>query len=193
MGCDIHIIIQVLDLITNEFKFVRESVNTSQKIRISEHLTFVIYSDESNEKLILMSSDELKDNLIKHADCQIDECDCQIDFNLEFHVKRDYRLSAKIANVRSYGESEENMESRGLPDDASDILKHIFYEAQDDIPLCECIDTGNLHSHTYLYDYEIENLNIENSQGLTELKRLLTRVKDNFSGVESRFIIAFDN
>lgn len=193
MGCDIHIIIQVLDPITNEFKFVRESVNTSQKIRIDEHLIFVIYSDESNEKLILMSSEELKDNLVKHTGCQVEECECQYDFNLEFHVKRDYRLFAKIANVRSYGKSEGNMKSRGLPDDASDILEHIFYESQDGIPLCECIDPGNLHSHTYLHDYEIENLDIDNSQGLKELKRLLTRVHDNFPGLQSRFIIAFDN
>jgi len=193
MGCDIHIIIQVLDPITNEFKFVRESVNTSQKIRVDEHLTFVIYSDESNEKLILMSSDELKDSLVEHAGCQVDECECQYDFNIQFHIKRDYRLFAKIANVRSYGESEGNMESRGLPNDASDILEHIFYETQYDIALCECIDPGNLHSHTYLYDYEIENLNIDDSQGLKELKQLLIRANDNFPGLESRFIIAFDN
>ena len=193
MVCDIHIIIQVFDSVIGEYKFVRESTNTNQKIQVSEHITFVVYSSESTGKLILISSHELKDNLVNHSNCEIKDCECQYDFNLEFHVKRDYRLFRKIANVRSNDESRENIEPRGLPDDACDILKHIILEHQDDIPLCKCSDPDNLHSHSYLSDYEIDELNIEGSQGLLELKQLLNRVRDNFPGLQSRFIIAFDN
>jgi hypothetical protein len=193
MGCDIHIIIQVFDPITGEYKFVHESTNTSQKIQISEHITFVIYSGESTGKLVIISSDELKTKLINHADCKIEECECQYDFNLEFHIQRDYHLFEKIANIRSDNELKENIEPKGLPEDASDILTHIFFENQNDLPLCVCLNPDDLHSHSYLSDFEIDNLNIDNSGGLLELKQLLTRVRENFPGLESRFIIAFDN
>ncbi len=191
MGCDIHIIIQVFDPVTGEYKFVRESKNTNQKINVNEHIIFIIYSNESTEKLVLISSDELKNDLLNHSECQVDDCECNYDFNLEFHIRRDYHLFGKIANVRS--DSKDNIEPRGIPDDASDILTHIFFEEQDDLPLLKCSNRDDFHSHSYLSDYEIDDLNIENSSGLLELKQLLERVRDNFPGLRSRFIIAFDN
>jgi len=190
MGCDIHIIIQILD--NDEYKFVCESKITSKKITIDEHLTFIIHDSLSNEKLISISSEELKNNFIEHNNCQVDQCECKYDFNVHFNIRRDYVLFRKIANVRSYENSAENMEPRGLPEE-NDILEHILYEVNDDIPSCKCLYTDELHSHTYLDDNEIDDLNIENSEGLKELKRILSRVRENFPDCKSRFVIAFDN
>lgn len=194
MGCDIHIIIQVFDPVTCEYKFVRESINTRQKVQLSENVTFVIprFIDPT-EKLVLSSSGELKDNMINHSNCQIDECECTCDFNVEFNIMRDYRLFEKIARVRSDNESKENIEPRGLPEDASDILKHIIFEHQDNLPTLKCSNRDDFHSHSYLSDYEIDDLNIKNSKGLVELKELLERIRKNFPWLRSRFIIAFDN
>ena len=86
------------------------------------------------------------------------------------------------------------MEPRGIPQDATDMLHHIFIENVDWIPLCKCTLTPeDLHSQTYLFDYEINNLDIKNSEGLVELKELVGRVHSNFPGLQARFIIAFDN
>jgi len=89
MGCDIHIIIQVFDPVTGEYKFVRESTNTRQKVKLSEHVTFLIYSSVSTEKSVLNLSDELRTDLLNHSNCQVDECECGYDFNVEFHLRRD--------------------------------------------------------------------------------------------------------
>lgn len=197
MGCDCHIIIQVFDPITKQYKFARESVSNSRKIQIDEHLTFTIYSP-STEKLALISSEELKNNLFIHKDCEDEKCDCQYDFHTEFHIKRDYALFGKIANVR-YENEHENMQPRGLPEDADDLLKHMIYEYQDSIEYGKYGGPGDYHSHTYLSDHEIDNLSYDiyqntwNNGGLKELKLLLNRVRDSFPVLESRFIIAFDN
>jgi hypothetical protein len=193
MGCDCHIIVQILDPMTNEYKFVRESVCNTRKFCLGNDFNVVVYSP-STEKLASISSEDFKLKLSEHKECENEKCECQDDFYTQFHIKRDYTLFAKIANVRARENETGNMEPRGIPNDADNLLKHLLLEPQNGIEHSKMYDPSELHSHTYLSDIEIDNLNFEDKWGgLSELKTLLARVRDSFPGLSSRFIIAFDN
>lgn len=188
MGCDIHILIQIFDPISNTWIFVKEtSGDNLQHIR-HEGLTLTIFS-QSSGKLDCITSEELEYKRKAHEKCDDEECDCYSDFYVWFHVRRDYHLFKKIAGIRDYGE-EMTVIPKGLPSDADDALKNMLIDGEG---IYKSMHPADLHSHTYLSDAEIEEFQFEDNGGLEELKTLLRRVQRDFPDKQSRFVIAFDN
>lgn len=131
MGCDIHILIQILDPVTMQWRLVKQEP--------LKNMTTV--ADEDIPVLISPSDD----------DPRHDEIYEEFSERLEpfwFGVGRCYLLFAKIANVRNYYGLLDVREPRGVPTDLTEPVRDIF-------------DDNGHHSHTWLLDEEIGDLNME--------------------------------
>jgi len=130
MGCDIHILFQVLDSVSNKWFLVKRDENN-----------VVLVEDKDVPVFVLPESDDELDNAYEEFYERTE--------GFRFNVCRDYILFAKIANIRNEYGLLDGLEARGLPTDLSQSVRFLLDESY--------------HSHTWLFDTEIEALNMNES------------------------------
>lgn len=184
MGCDIHIIIQVL--IDGKWAMVREVCDTANPSNVR---ALMALSSEEYVKLV----EEHSHHTSEGGDW---DCECFNDFGIHHWTPRNYAFFRRIANVRGYYGEVANQ--KGVPDDLDDVVRKIIIDDDDDKDykyMCPL----DLHSHTYYYDEEIDSLDDSDNYGfyssnsMSEFKELLKRTRDSFADKKIRFLICFDN
>lgn len=189
MGCDIYILIEIFDPITKKYLLLREERSNNVTVQLGEHCMITL-RNPSDSPLMTVTSAELNNWRQQHKNCEDYQCQCYNDFNISFGLNRDYIFFNKIAGVRSNEKG--TVQPRGLPFDTDDSIKEILLEDKKD-SFRKGMNPCDLHSHTFLYDTEIDALNFDDNGGLKEMKGLLQRVRNNFPDQVARFLIAFDN
>lgn len=190
MGCDLHAIIQIFDIDLNKWILIKENCGDHITRICHEGFTLTIHKTPNQEEnLGSMTSEQFDELLKEHDNCDDESCACKSNFYIHFSICRDYNFFSNIANVRG---DDSGLIPKGLPTDLDDIVNDLLIENDDDRSY-NFLHPADLHSHTYFYDHEIEKMTLDNSDGMSEFKKLLQRVKDNFPNQQSRFLICFDN
>ena len=194
MGCDINVIVQMFHKELNQWVLVQRATEDKSNPNNGRDLKYI--TSEEYDRL-LKEHEKCKEHCCEDNDCNnehhdVNDCECFEDFRIHFNIRRDYRFFSKIANVRSYYEDVEPIEEKGLPEDLDNIVRKIIID-YDDEKMYKYLLPLDFHSHTYFYDYEIDDLELKNSIGMKEFKDLLKMVRNNFVEMESRFLICFDN
>jgi len=196
MGCDINVLIQLFEF--NQWVLVQRTVRDKSNPN-NKHDLQSITSEEYNRLCKEHEKCKEYEYECEYDDCNNEncyhfnnDCECFGDFRIHFGTRRDYRFFSKIANVRSYYEDIIPIEAKGVPEDLDDIIRKIIID-DDDEKMYKYLSPLDFHSHTYFYDYEVDEIELENSIGMENFKDLLKMVRSNFVNMKSRFLICFDN
>lgn len=138
MGCDIHILIQILDPVTMKWLLVKRDGPATEG---NAGPNMVTVADENIPVLVRPRDDDPR-----HDEIYEEFSERLAPF--WFGVGRCYLLFAKIANVRNYYGLLDVREPRGVPTDLTEPVRSIF-------------EGNGGHSSTWLLDDEIDDLNME--------------------------------
>jgi hypothetical protein len=142
MGCDIHILFQVFDTALNRWYIVKQNDDDLQLVEEGEIPELYHQGDMMSTYAVSSNTDE---GSINEDDIELWS---EAMARFWFYVDRDYLLFAKLANVRNDYGLLNVYEPRGLPDGLDDKIK-------------EMLSDGDLHSHTWLLDHEIEKIDMD--------------------------------